>query len=451
MLDFISDSQKVFFSGICGISMCGLATLTKLNGYDVLGSDTHPALDILNELEKNGIKVMPFHDEKNIDCDVFVYSSAIAEDNPELVKARQIGAKIFSRAEYLGKVTDEYRVRIGISGTHGKSTVSGMCKQLFLSCGCDVSAFIGAKDTLGSTFCVGDSDTVIFEACEYRRSFLNFKPSIGVILNIERDHTDCYPTLESEIADFSKFAQNSERTIISLDDKNSRKINHISPFYFSIYDKNADIYAKNLKQTNGCFSYTGVVRGKSEFEALLCVPGIHNVQNSLAAMSAAILCGLDLERASRSLSEFCGMKRRFEYIGTLNGAKIYDDYAHHPTEIRATLSAARCMGFEKVYCAFQSHTYSRTQALFDDFCTAFVDADAVFITDIYAARESNDLGISGKILADSIPNGVYIGSFFQLAERLRALAEPNTVIITLGAGELDTVARSIYSKQKKLP
>ncbi len=445
MLDFISNYKKVFFSGICGISMCGLAAVTKMHGYEVVGSDIQPASDIADKLEENGIKVFPFHDEKNVDCDVFVYSSAISESNPELLKAKKIGAKIFSRAEYLGKLTDEYRQRIGIAGTHGKSTVSGMCSKLFVSCGCDASAFIGAKDCDGHFFRAGSKDTVIFEACEYKRSFLSFNPTVGVILNIERDHTDCYSSIESEISAFSQFAKKSEKVLLSLDDENSKQIKHDGAFYFSIDNKKADIYAKNLVEKQGCFSYTGVVNGKSEFEVSLSVPGIHNVSNSLAGMGVAFLCGLDLERAAEALSDFRGMKRRLEYIGSLNGAKIYDDYAHHPTEIRVALKAVRGMGFEKIYCAFQSHTYSRTRALFNEFCTAFCDADAVFITDIYAARESDNLGVSGKKLAEATPNGIYIESFSELFERLVSLAGPNTAIITLGAGELNKVSEALSS------
>ncbi len=446
MLDFISNAKKVFFSGVCGISMCGLAAATKMHGYEVMGSDINPTPDIRRELERLGIRVLPFHDEKNIDCDVFIYSSAISECNPELLKARKIGAKIFSRAEYLGSLTDEYNVRVGIAGTHGKSTVSGMCSKLFADCGRDASVFIGAKDQDGRTFRIGNSDTVIFEACEYKRSFLNFNPSLGVILNIERDHTDCYPSLEDEISSFSSFAQNSERVILSFDDLNCKKIKHTYPFFFSLNDKNANMYAKNLCSEHGCFSYIGVLNGKSEFELSLRVSGIHNALNSLATMSVAAQCGLDLELASAAISGFCGMKRRFEYIGLLNGAKIYDDYAHHPTEIRAALRSARDMGFENVYCAFQSHTYSRTSALFDEFCDSFSDADAVFITDIYAARESDDLGVSGKMLAEATPNGIYVKSFSELSECLISLAKPNTAIITLGAGELNKVARGLIKK-----
>ncbi len=445
MFDFVPNCKKIFFSGICGISMYSLAIAAKSNGFDVIGSDIAPNSEISVELEKNGIKVIPFHSAENVMCDVFVYTSAVSEDNAELKKAREIGAKIFTRAEFLGNMISEYQNRIGIAGTHGKSTVSGMCHKIFSDCGLDHSAFIGARDASGSSFRLGKGDTVLFEACEYKRSFLNFTPTVGAVLNIERDHTDCYPSFNSQISAFQKYVDRSRIAVLSSDDPIARGLKHDSGFYFSLHNMDAELHADGLYSHYGQFSYIGVLRGKREFEVNLKVSGLHNVRNSLAAMSIAVLQGLDLEAASRSVSEFSGMRRRFEFLGEMNGAAVYDDYAHHPTEIRAALSAAKAMGFDKIYCAFQSHTFSRTAALFNEFASSFYDADRVFITDIYAAREEDNGKMSGELLAAATPNAEYV-PISCLAERLAGVARKGVMIITMGAGRLDEIAKTVVNE-----
>ncbi len=437
--------SNIFFSGICGISMSGAAILAAKQGHRVSGSDREPCPEIRAELEAFGIKVFCGHKAENADgCDIFVYTAAISPDNPELERARQNGASIYTRAGFIAEITKAYSNRIGIAGTHGKSTVCGMCEAAFIGANVDITSLIGAKNPEGKAYRIGSSDTVLFEACEYKRSFLNFRPTVGTVLNIERDHTDCYPTMDSEISAFSAYLDNCNTAILNSDDPYTKKLRiPENTLYFSLNNKKADVYAENLRCEHGLFRYTGVINGKDAFEISLKVPGIHNVKNSLAAMANAYICGLDLTKASKAISDFRGMKRRFEYKGSINGCAVYDDYAHHPTEIRATLRTAKEMGFYKIYCAFQSHTYSRTSALFSEFCSAFEDADKVFITDIYAAREKNDIGVSGKSLAANTPRAEYSPDLNILKNQLTEYASPGAVILTLGAGELNKISSEL--------
>ncbi len=448
------DGQRnIFFSGICGISLSSLAIIASESGKRVRGSDTGCNQEALRELGMHGIEVVPYHSADNLgDCGEFVYTAAISADNPELLQARRLGIPVYSRAEYLGKLISGYSERIGVSGTHGKSTVCGMISEIFSKCGLDCTSLIGARTVSdGKAYRVGTSDTVIFEACEYKRSFLSLDPTTAVVLNIEKDHTDCYGTVGEAVEAFGEYIKNAKRCVLSFDDKNVRQIseNALSPFYFSLSDHEADMYAENISESGGFYTFDGFIGGKKKFTLTLSVPGLHNVRNALAAMSAAYICGLDINMAAAALSGFCGMKRRFEYIGSCRGAKVYDDYAHHPTEIKSALRAARGMGFKEVVCAFQPHTYSRTAALYDEFLTAFSDADKVVLAEIFAARETNELGISSKALADGIPNAVYIPDFKEIERYMRSLAKPGTLLITMGAGELDSVARRLAEDSSK--
>lgn len=446
-------TKNIFFSGICGISMSSLAVIAAESGHSVRGSDTGCNSEAMDELRRHGIEVIPYHSAESIDssCDEFVYTAAISADNPELAEARRRGIPCCTRAEYLGRLISGYSERIGVSGTHGKSTVCGMISTVFSGCGVDCTSLIGARTVSeGRAYRIGRSSTVIFEACEYKRSFLSLDPTVALVLNIEKDHTDCYGNIEDAVQAYGKYIKNARRCVLSYDDKNVSLIRNNagveSPFLFSLSDPCADMHAENISERGGFYTFDGFIGKEKAFTLTLSVPGLHNVKNALAALSAAYVCGLDINRAAAALSRFRGMKRRFEYIGNCGGAQVYDDYAHHPTEIKSALKAARGMGFDKVICAFQPHTYSRTAALYDEFLTAFSDADKVIFAEIFAAREKNDLGISSKSLAEGIPNAVYIPDFSDIERYMRSLAEPGTLLLTMGAGELDTVARRLVSE-----
>lgn len=444
-----SKIKGIFFSGILGCSLSSLAVISRLKGYNVSGSDSGENAETLKKLTEIGIKVYPSQNEENvIGFDVLVYSAAVSEDSPEIRYAKKIGMKIFTRAEFLGCIISEYSEKIGVSGTHGKSTVSGMLADIFLAEKRDVTALIGAESvSLDGNFRLGRGDTVIYEACEYKRSFLEFPPSLAVVLNIEKEHVDCYSTVSDATEAYFNFIKNAEKCVLNYDDTECRRLGERicekEILYFSLSEKSADVHAENICEKNGFYSFDVIFVGNKLFSVKLSVPGIHNVKNSLAAIAASILSGVSANGMETGLRRFSGMKRRFEYVGTCCGASVYDDYAHHPTEIKATLEGARCMGFKKIICAFQPHTYSRTAAFFNEFAEAFYGVDEVIFTDIYAAREKNVYGVSSEMLARVTENGIYISDFGELERYLREKAESGTLILTLGAGRLNEAARAL--------
>lgn len=446
------NAERIYFSGILGVSLSTLALIAAERGYTVLGSDIGDSPETLKRLTESGIKVYPTQSAENVrGFDVFVYSAAISENDPELEYARSAGMQVLTRAELLGSLISEYTNRIGISGTHGKSTVSGMLTEIFLTEKRDITALIGAEsiDLCGS-FRIGSGDTAVYEACEYKRSFLRFPPTLAVVLNIEREHTDCYPELSDAIEAYASFAESARAAVLCLDDEGCRMLGRAlsapKVLYYSLESSEAELYAENICCTGGYYSFDAVFKGKRLFSARLKVPGIHNVKNALAAAGAAYLSGVDPRMIGEGLSRFSGMKRRLEYIGECRGAAVYDDYAHHPTEIRASLECARTLGFKKIICAFQPHTYSRTAAFFKEFTEAFSAADTVVFTDIFAAREENTCGVSGRALAEATENGIYISALGEIKEYLEKRAEPGTLIITMGAGRLNAVAKALTAK-----
>ncbi len=444
-----SETKGIFFSGILGCSLSSLAFISKQRGYNVMGSDSGENPEMMKKLTDEGIKVYTSQTAENlVGSDVLVYSAAVSEDCPEIRYAKENGMKIFTRAEFLGGVISEYGEKIGISGTHGKSTVSGMITDIFLAEKRDVTALIGAESvSLNGNFRLGRGDTVIYEACEYKRSFLDFPPSLAVVLNIEKEHVDCYSTVSDATEAYFDFVKNAEKCVLNYDDAECRRLGErlhgMEMLYFSLLEKSADVHAENICEKDGFYSFDVIFVGNKLFSVKLSVPGIHNVKNALAAIAAAILSGVSAEAMERGLCRFSGMKRRFEYVGTCGGAAVYDDYAHHPTEIKATLESAARMGFRKIICAFQPHTYSRTAAFFNEFTEAFGGVEEVIFTDVYAAREENVYGVSGEMLAKATENGIYISDFGEVERYLRKKADKGTVIITLGAGRLNEVARAL--------
>ena len=446
------ESKGIFFSGVLGSSLSSLAYMSCIYGYRVAGSDSGENGEIRKRLESVGVSVYPTHSAENLNgYDVLVYSSAISDDNPEMLQARKNGMTVLSRAEFLGGIISEYGERIGVSGTHGKSTVSGMLSDIFLADGRDVTAIIGAESiSLGGALRLGQGDTVIYEACEYRRAFLDLLPTLAVVLNIEREHVDCYPTLDDSVASYGEFVKNAGACVLDLDCEGCRALRKTlsgkEVLTFSLTDKKADVLAENICSCRGFYSFDVTFVGNKLFSVKLSVPGLHNVKNALAATAAALLSGVSAESVKRGLMSFKGMRRRLEYVGRCGGADVYDDYAHHPTEIAATLSAVAQLGYERVICAFQPHTYSRTAAFLKEFSEAFSCADEVIFTDIYAAREENVYGVSGRTLADMTAGGTYIPDFKAVQRHLRERASEGTVILTLGAGRLCEVARALTGK-----
>ena len=453
---FENGSKKLFFCGIGGSSMLHLAVFMTKLGYAVQGSDSNPHGNTIKVCRENGIPLYFSHSKENISgCNVFIHSAAIKEDNLELALARTLGYEVLSRSMLLGRIEKCYKNSIGVSGTHGKSTTSNMIRSIYLAHGVSATFFAGAS----SIGCENepqkvDTDTIIYEACEYNRSFLDMPPKSAVILNIEREHTDTYKTIDDSKNAFFDFAKNSYSSVICLDSPGAESI--ISPLSksgvnvhtFSLDLTHSSLFAKNIKCSGGYYSFDAVLNGENYIrDVRLAVPGLHNVSNALASILTASVNGLcDTSAIKKGIESFRGIKRRFEYIGEVNGAHVYDDYAHHPTEIRATLKTARSLGYDKIICAFQPHTYSRTKEFFCDFVTAFDDCDEVVLADVYAAREKNIYNISSEMLANEIKNGKYMKNFSEIKSYLSSCAAPKTLILTMGAGELDQIAKAICQK-----
>ena len=455
----LKNVDSVYFIGIGGINMSSLAHITHLRGKHTAGSDrTRTALT--ERLEAEGIKINYEHNAKNIEgFGAVVYTVAISPDNPEYKEAKRLGIPCISRADYLGYVMVGYRNRIGVSGMHGKSTCTSMCAKTFIEAKADPTVLSGAElDAMGGAYRVGGEDNFIFEACEYMDSFLDFNPTIAVILNIEMDHVDYFHSIEQVRSSFARFADITGKdgyAIANGDDQNvaeALKDYKGNLLTFGIENKKADFRAESIKKENGLYSFDVVYNNTFLCRVSLSVSGYHNIYNALAAAAAAHVCGLSGEEISRGLASFKGAARRMEYKGNLSGASVYDDYGHHPTEVKTTLEGAKamCEGRGRLLCAFQSHTYTRTREFLDDFVSALSVADRVFSVDIYSAREVDDLGVSAKLISELIGDkAIYCPSFEDTANAILREAREGDVVVIMGAGDVYHVFDYLADKLKK--
>ena len=450
--EMLKDAKSIYFIGIGGINMSSLAHISHKRGYITGGSD-RAASAITEKLAARGIRIYPSHEAENIrDYDAVVYTVAISEDNPEYIEAKRRGIPCISRADFLGYVMKGYDRRIGISGMHGKSTCTSMCAETFIRAGVSPTVLSGAElDIMGGAYTVGDGEDFLFEACEYMDSFLDFYPSIAVILNIELDHVDYFKDLEQVIRSYSAFADiTGERgvAVANLDDENVRAAlgNYRGRVVgFGISSPDADYSAADIKECRGRYSFKIMKNGELFTEVALSVTGYHNIYNALACAAAADLSGISPKDISAGLAAFRGAKRRMEYKGEVRGADLYEDYGHHPTEISATLGGAKGLAEGgRLICLFQPHTYSRTAALFEDFASALRVADRVIVTDIYAARELDEGIVSSKQLAEAIgEQAVYGGDLKRSSEALLRELNRGDVAIVMGAGDVGKVFKYI--------
>ena len=452
------DFQKpvhVHFIGIGGISMSGLAEVLRSKGFAVSGSDSVKS-PITASLEKKGIRVLSPQRAANItgDTDLVVYSAAIHPDNPEFARAGELGLPMLTRAELLGQLMKNYTTAIGVSGTHGKTTTTSMLSQILLEAECDPTISVGGiLPAIGGNIRVGASDIFLTEACEYTNSFLSFFPTMAIILNIEADHLDFFRDIDDIRHSFRRFASlvpADGSLIINADIPDLTEIISGLPcrvITFSL-EKEASFRADNIIfDRYGRPSFDVIHNGVKLDSFYLKVPGIHNVSNALASVSAAVTLGLPAGVIQKGLAAFTGTQRRFEYKGEIGRVTIIDDYAHHPTEIRATLQAAASVPHKKLWCVFQPHTYSRTKALLDDFAQALSTADQVVLARIYAARETDDMGISSgdlkeKILALGKPCE-YFETFDEIEAYLLSHCEPGDLVLTMGAGDVVKVGEHL--------
>jgi len=440
--------KKVHLIGIGGSSMSGLAQILLNLGYTVSGSDLNDT-EIVRSLQDMGIRINLFHSEINIrDCDLVVYTAAVRQDNPELIAARRMNIPVIERSVLLGELTKQFSCSIAVSGTHGKTTTTSMISMIMIEAKTDPSIHIGGilKEIGGSTR-VGKSKYFITEACEYVESFLQLKPFLAVVLNIEEDHLDYYRDINHIKSSFSKFCRlvpDNGYVIACADNSNVMDVVKdlsCNVVTYGLNSPDAAWKAQNITfDANGNATYMLTFKGKNMGRIKLQVPGMHNVSNSLAAAAACHSIGVSISDIAKGLKKFGGANRRFELKGIVHDIKVIDDYAHHPTEIKATLKAARNTAASRVLCVFQPHTYSRTKALLDDFATAFSDADKVIITDIYAARETDPGDINSSMVAKKIAEQgkscIYISQFADIVDYLKKEAAPGDIIITVGAGNV---------------
>ncbi|MBQ8164694.1 MAG: UDP-N-acetylmuramate--L-alanine ligase [Clostridia bacterium] len=463
----------IHFIGIGGSSMSGIAEIALHKGYKVSGSD-RAASDSTDRLTKLGAAVFIGHNEENLstDCELVVYTLAIADDNPEFTKAIQNNIPVIERGAFLGALSREYVCPIAVSGTHGKTTTTSMLASVMISGNMDPSIHVGGLvQTLGSNVRTGHGDIFVTEACEYHANFLNLSPKICLILNIEAEHLDFYKDLDDIKSAFSKLAKKVPEDgwlILCSDDKNTldiAKYAHcnivtygIKPLDEKIVNANGDLskYHYSVSEVKETMHHTDCViddgyefsiykNNKILAHTKLHVPGRHNMLNALAAAAAADLANCPPEGIAKGLEVFKGAGRRYELVGKVNGAFIIDDYAHHPTEIKATLDAAHTTTSGKIWCVFQPHTYSRALNFQNEFCEVFKNSDCVIVTDIYAAREPYTDKISASILTEKfLSNGIraiYMPQFEDIASYLKEHVRRDDTILLLGAGTVNQIAK----------
>lgn len=446
-IDNILEGKKhIHFIGIGGSGMCPLAQILHSKGYYLTGSDNNET-DTLKLVQSLGIPVTLGQKAENIEgADLIVHTAAIMADNPELIAAKNSGVPVLERSELLGIITKQYSNAVCISGTHGKTTTSSILTQILVDAGVEPSAVIGGKlKKINGYGIVGKSDTMVCEACEFVDTFLKLYPDISVILNIDDDHLDYFKTVDNTIKSFSKFCDKTTKCIIvNGDDENSMKAvanQDKQIITFGLSNTN-DYSAQNITHIGGVKKTFDLYHKKDKLITLeISVPGDHNILNALAACVAAITIGVKPEQLIKPVSEFIGAGRRFEILGEVNGFTVADDYAHHPTELTATLNAAKALGFNEVWAVFQPFTYSRTVEHFDAFIESLSIADHVVLSEIMGSREKNTYNIYSKDLADKIEGCVWFNSFEEIRDYVLEHAKPNDLVITLGCGDIYKAAK----------
>ncbi len=452
---YLVPGKKGLLIGIGGVSMSPLAEVLHDAGLVIVGSDMNESNKTLLLREK-GISIHIGHDASNVedDIDFVVRTAAVHDENPEIAAAHQRGIPVFERTQAWGALMRAYPNALCISGTHGKTTTTSMCTHILMAAERDPTVMIGGTlPLLHAGHRVGAGDTIVMEACEYYNSFHAFSPTVAVILNIEADHLDFFKDLEDVKASFRKFASlvpENGYVIANAEDKNA--MDALAPLGRDIFtfglNKGADVYAANIVR-HGAETEFDVIYCEEVFTHVsLRVPGIHNVKNALAASAAAICLGCSPAAIRYGLAGFSGANRRFEFKGKYNGADIYDDYAHHPGELKALLDAIETLGYKRTIVVFQPHTYSRTQALFSDFVAQLRRPDVCYLAEIYAAREKNTIGISSADIARELPNGIFFADNAELEKTLRATASPGDIILTVGAGDVYKIGERLVAGGK---
>ena len=451
-INFKNSHQKIHFIGIGGISMSGLAQIMHARGFSITGSDMNTS-KVTKHLQSLGITVLCGHSAGNIsdDIDLVVYTAAIARDNPELIETHNKNIPSLTRAEFLGQLMYNYNYPVCISGTHGKTTTTSMLSDILLAAHVDPTITLGGiLDSIDGNIRIGKSEYFVTEACEYCDSFLNFNPRIGVILNIDEDHMDYFKDIHQIRQSFYKFAQKIPQdgiliingSITDLDTFTNGLQCHIETFGL---DKTHTWHAENIVYDRGaCASFDVMYKGDFLVHIALNVPGEHNIYNALSICASAQYMDIPFSYWAQGLSSYKGTHQRFELKGVLKGITIIDDYAHHPTEVKASLEVAKKQDHNKIWCVFQPHTYTRTKIFLEDFAKSLILADEIIVADIYAAREKDPGDIHSQDLVKEIhklgKSATYINDFDDITLYLLEHCIPGDLVITMGAGNINMVA-----------
>ena len=443
---FLIPGRHVHLVGIGGVSMRPLGLVLKGMGMHVTGSDMSASAGT-RELETQGIPVAIGHRADNIEgAECIIRTAAAHNDNPEIAAARAAGIPVFERAQAWGEIMKSYKNAICISGTHGKTSTTSMMTHILMEANMDPTVMIGGYlPLLHAGHRVGHGDTILLESCEYCDSFLNFFPTLAVVLNVEADHLDYFKDLEDVQKSFHKFAELATFGVVANgDDEHTRQamegINYVS---FGLNENNR-VHAANMCKDWRHFDV--ICDGEKYCHLDMGVLGRHNALNGLAAAAAAWMMGIPGDAVARGLESFHGAGRRMEFKGNFAGADVYDDYAHHPDEVAATISAVRDLGDRRLVLAFQPHTYTRTHALFEEFVRELGKADVLLLAEIYAARERNTIGISSKDLADRIPGAIYCETLPDVTQKLQEIAREGDMVITMGAGDIYRAGEALLGK-----
>ena len=450
-IDRLRKYKKIHMIGIGGVSMSGIAEILVHFGFTVTGSN-NVQNDATEKLKKAGIKVYIGHNAENItDQDAVVFSAAIKPDNVELIEAKIKNIPIIERSVFLGELTRCFDETITIAGTHGKSTTTSMVSLCFLEALKDPTIQVGADiKQIDGNYRIGNSPYFIIEACEYVESFLKFSPKAEIILNVDNDHLDYFKTFENIKNAFIKYVRllpDDGLLVLNADDSNTLSLadyTNANVLTYGITNKNVDFFAVNIVFDDSGFPEFDVyAKGELYGRIKLNVAGMHNVLNALGCIALCDYYGIDFENIKNALFKFNGAGRRFEFKGEVNGARIYDDYGHHPTEIVATAKALMNKKYNKSWVVFQPHTYSRTKLLLEDFAKALLNFDNIIVLDVYAAREKDTLGVSSLDLVDKIislgKNAKYMPNFDECVKYLKENVGPDDIILTQGAGTVTQI------------
>lgn len=448
--EYLAPGRKGYLIGVGGVSMAPLAEVLSGMGLVIAGSDMQESEKVA-ELRKRGILVNIGHRGENIlpEYEFVVRTAAVHDENPEIMAARALGIPVFERTQAWGALMKDYKNALCIAGTHGKTTTTSMCTHILMAAEKDPTVMIGGTlPLLKAGHRIGGGDTIVMESCEYYDSFLSFYPTIAVLLDVEADHLDYFKDLEDVKRSFRQFAElvpEDGVVVANYDDPNTmdsiRSIErNVITFGLS---PEADVHAENIVNHGAQTEFDVVYKGEVFTKLNIRVPGKHNIMNALAATASAIVLGISPTAVTYGLAAFRGANRRFEFKGKYNGADVYDDYAHHPGELKALIDAVQPLGYKRVVIVFQPHTYTRTNAFFDDFVEQLKRPDLTYLAEIYAAREKNTLNISSADLAKEIPNSMFFPSFEELEKALRWTAAPGDLILTVGAGDVYKIGENI--------